>query len=52
VDEVMRCTQGASEEASLVRFRPLSVWLGVGGPSQLKTVASDQGLATLSLAGR
>jgi hypothetical protein len=50
----MRCLQGTSKEASVVRFRPLSVRLGVGGPSQLKPkpIASGRGLATLFLAGR
>jgi hypothetical protein len=51
VDEVMCCMQGASKEASVMRFRPLSVRLGVGGPCKLKTIASDQRLTTLLLAG-
>ena len=39
MDEVVRGMQGADDEASVVRFRPLSMRMGVVRPSQLTVSA-------------
>ena len=36
--------QDASEETPCVRFDPLSVWMGVAGPLELKADRKRQGL--------
>lgn len=37
VDEVLCCMQGSSQETAIVRFRPLSMRMGVAGRSIVET---------------
>ena len=46
VDEVMCRMQGASEKAAIVRFRPLSMRMGMAGARKLKAEATCRGLAS------
>jgi hypothetical protein len=44
VDEIMRGMQGTDDQASLARYRPLPVWVGVGmvKPSKRKRTAANK----------
>jgi hypothetical protein len=44
VDAILCCLQGSVEEISSVRFRALSMWMGVGGysRSQFRYVGGEQ----------
>jgi hypothetical protein len=46
VDEVMPYMRSASEEASAVRFCPLSMRLGVAGPTKLKAKGYPMSIET------
>jgi hypothetical protein len=47
VDEVMCRMQGASKEAAIVRFRPLSMRMGMAGARKLRAEATMRGTSEL-----